>query len=74
MLYKEYLRGLDSRCLDSPASGSSVSAGGVAMGGFSYSEDSSVSCILSPKGVLGWYLELMLETGLGSPGAREAGG
>ena len=85
----EYLRGLCSRCLDGPATGSSASeTGGVAlrillaiqasssgsMGGFSSSEDSSVTCILSPKGVLGWYLELTLEAGLGSPGAVEAGG
>ena len=85
----EYLRGLGSRCLEGPASGLSASeAGGVAlrillairfsssgsMGGFSSSEDSSVSCIRSPMGVLGFHLELMLETGLGSPGAGEAGG
>ena len=85
----EYLRGLRSHCLDVPASGSSASeAGGVAlrillaiqfsssvsMGGFSSSEDSSVSFIWSPMGVLGLYLELMLETGLRSPGAGEAGG
>ena len=85
----EYLRGLGSRCLEGPATGSLTSeAGGVAsrillairfsssgsMGGFSSSEDSSVSCIRSPMGVIGFHLELMLETGLGSPGAGEAGG
>ena len=79
MFYIEYLMGLGSRCLDGPATGSSASeTGGVAsrillailvsssgsMWGFSSSVDSSVSCILSPMGVLGWYLELTLETGL----------
>ena len=85
----EYLRGLGSHCLDGPATGSLASeTGGVAlrillaigasssgsMEGFLSSENSSVSRILSPKGVLGWYLELTLEAGLGSPGAVEAGG
>ena len=90
VLYMGNLRMLGPCCLDGPACGPSLAseAGEVAsrillaiwfsspgsMGGFSSSEDSSVSCILSPKGVLGWFLELMLETGLGSPGAREAGG
>ena len=69
VLYREYLRRLGPGCLDGPACGSlsTSEAGEVAsrillairfsspwsMGGFSSSEDSSVSCILSPKEVLG---------------------
>ena len=73
----EYFRGLGSCCLDGPATGSSASeTGGVAsrilldiLVSPSGSVDSSISFILSPMGVLGWYLELMLE----APGSMEVG-